>query len=95
MNGEEEEEEEGKGFAYVAFSVFDSYVSRLTLSGLFTKKKKKKRLELPTLNLYGDNYIPLSKHPNKHILSVFSIITPNYVKVPLCKQEAERCHDLQ
>lgn len=32
---------------------------------------------------------------NKHILSVFSIITPNYVKVPLCKQEAERCHDLQ
>lgn len=35
------------------------------LSGLFTKKKKKKRLELPTLNLYGDNYIPLSKHPNK------------------------------
>lgn len=65
MNGEEEEEEEGKGFAYVAFSVFDSYVSRLTLSGLFTKKKKKKRLELPTLNLYGDNYIPLSKQPNK------------------------------
>lgn len=62
----EEEEEGGKGFAYVAFSVFDSCVSRLTFVRLvYEERKKKKRLELPTLNLYSDNYIPLSKHPNK------------------------------
>lgn len=40
MSGEEEEEG-GKGFAYVAFSVFDSYVSRLTFVRLVYEKEKK------------------------------------------------------
>lgn len=39
MSGEEEEG--GKGFAYVAFSVFDSYVSRLTFVRLVYEKEKK------------------------------------------------------
>lgn len=41
MSGEEGEEEGGKGFAYVAFSVFDSYVSRLTFVRLVYEERKK------------------------------------------------------
>lgn len=42
MSREEEEEEGGgKGFAYVAFSVFDSYVSRRTFVRLVYEKEKK------------------------------------------------------
>lgn len=43
MSGEEEEEEGGKGFAYVAFSVFDSCVSRLTFVRLVYEERKKRR----------------------------------------------------